>query len=218
MSRLLGDEEILTAVERDKEAYSSGFMPHPGLAICRAQDAKTDRLSREDERRKMAEWLETKQEAGVEPTVIVGQLKLEREGRASRDSPTINCPGLSPDGTGERLMTHYVGDDCPGGHRNTEPQKPRRSGHLYHCPTNSDGTCDASNEPCDGSWNGLHCIKHNQTHTCYYCDHKGTDVNRIATVTTFHTDPGVIPFSVESQQHTEYCCDDGDACDARIKA
>ena len=40
------------------------------------------------------------------------------------------------------------------------------------------------------------------THTCYYCHYEGTDVNRIHTVGS----KKVLPV---------YCCDDGNACDAR---
>ncbi len=84
------------------------------------------------------------------------------------------------------------------------------------CPGLSlDSTCDATGQRCV-PWSRKDCFAGIQ-HTCYYCDHEGTDVNRVAVVTTFHTDPGVIPFSVDGQQHTHYCCDDGDACDARIK-
>ncbi len=38
-----------------------------------------------------------------------------------------------------------------------------------------------------------------ETHTCYFCDHTGQDVNRIAVV----------------MPPKEYCCDDAVACDHR---
>ncbi len=38
-----------------------------------------------------------------------------------------------------------------------------------------------------------------EAHTCYFCDHTGTDVNRIAVV----------------MPPKEYCCDDAVACDHR---
>ncbi len=41
-----------------------------------------------------------------------------------------------------------------------------------------------------------------ETHTCYFCDHEGTDVNRIAVV----------------MPPKEYCCDDGIMCDERWQA
>ncbi len=40
-----------------------------------------------------------------------------------------------------------------------------------------------------------------KTHTCYFCDHTGTDVNRIATYRGIRS--------------TDYCCDDAVACDER---
>ena len=43
-----------------------------------------------------------------------------------------------------------------------------------------------------------------ETHTCYYCNHEGTDVNRIAT-----------PLSKFNEQQTVYCCDDAIMCDER---
>ena len=43
-----------------------------------------------------------------------------------------------------------------------------------------------------------------ETHACYYCQHEGTDVNRIAT-----------PLSKFNEKQTVYCCGDGDACDER---
>ncbi|KKN00453.1 hypothetical protein LCGC14_1137490 [marine sediment metagenome] len=45
----------------------------------------------------------------------------------------------------------------------------------------------------DGGWQAP------QTHTCYFCDHEGTDVNRIAVV----------------MPPKEYCCQDAVACDHR---
>ncbi len=41
-----------------------------------------------------------------------------------------------------------------------------------------------------------------ETHTCYFCDHTGQDVNRIAVV----------------MPPKEYCCDDGIMCDERWQA
>ncbi len=72
------------------------------------------------------------------------------------------------------------------------------------CPGLSlDGTCDATEAPCvPGSRTG--CFA-GATHTCYYCDHEGTEVNRI----------GGLPGG--PARDTQYCCDDGDACDARIR-
>ncbi|KKL24201.1 hypothetical protein LCGC14_2417680 [marine sediment metagenome] len=46
-----------------------------------------------------------------------------------------------------------------------------------------------------------------ETHACYYCQHEGTDVNRIAT-----------PLSKFNEKQTVYCCDDGDGCGKRVKA
>ena len=46
-----------------------------------------------------------------------------------------------------------------------------------------------------------------ETHTCYFCDHTGQDVNRIAT-----------PISRFKERQTVYCCDDGYACDERWQA
>ncbi len=54
-----------------------------------------------------------------------------------------------------------------------------------------------------------------ETHTCYYCDHEGTDVNRVAAHSTLKVAPRCIP--LDRDDHIVYCCDDGDACDARIK-
>ncbi len=45
-----------------------------------------------------------------------------------------------------------------------------------------------------------------ETHTCYYCDHEGTDVNRLAAYG---------PSMNEAQYG--YCCDDGQSCDARTR-
>lgn len=125
---------------------------------------------------------------GISSTAVVQHHLnvLQREGRIHRDAGVFRsirltdhwteCPGMTAICEGddapcrrkgcsmghwkepERLMTHYSGDDCPGGH---------------------------------------------QDHQCYYCFHEGTDVNRIA-----------IPYD----GHDAYCCDDGDACDERIKA
>ena len=43
-----------------------------------------------------------------------------------------------------------------------------------------------------------------EAHTCYFCDHTGTDVNRIATYLGIRS--------------TDYCCDDAVACDERWEA
>ena len=51
----------------------------------------------------------------------------------------------------------------------------------------------------DGGWQAP------QTHTCYFCDREGTDVNRVHSA----GNKRVLPV---------YCCDDGDACDARWQA
>ena len=57
----------------------------------------------------------------------------------------------------------------------------------------------------DGGWQPP------QTHTCYYCDHEGTDVNRIALVRQ--------QFPGESPDEDEvYACDDAIACDERWQA
>ncbi len=45
-----------------------------------------------------------------------------------------------------------------------------------------------------------------ESHTCYYCNHEGTDVNRIA------------GWNVVCRGSTEYCCDDGIMCDERWQA
>ncbi len=45
-----------------------------------------------------------------------------------------------------------------------------------------------------------------ETHTCYYCNHEGPDVNRVAELA-----------DAVNRRGTHYCCEDGDACDARIK-
>lgn len=47
------------------------------------------------------------------------------------------------------------------------------------------------------------------THTCYYCDHEGIDVNRIAFMQhQFHDE-------AEDEGDEVYCCDDAVECDKR---
>ncbi|KKK48104.1 hypothetical protein LCGC14_3148480, partial [marine sediment metagenome] len=41
-------------------------------------------------------------------------------------------------------------------------------------------------------------------HTCYYCEHEGTDVNRIAKM-----------WGCPGEEETCFCCDDAVACDHR---
>ena len=50
-------------------------------------------------------------------------------------------------------------------------------------------------------------VEHGEIHTCYYCSREGTDVNRLAVYGPRMNEP-----------QYGYCCDDGDACDARTKA
>ncbi len=288
----------------------------------KAQDSRTDRLSREDERRKMAEWFDVKCQHRSHGSITFGQrirrdckycvrdmYELLREGRAPWDviisgqadpalvdriSTQYACPGNSdgvcdatdqpcngrwnglhcikitvtyppPDlvtlsvdrkimaleeltakclkcgAEGVRIRgglcdgcyeaatpkTHYVGDDCPGGHYNDGT-----SAHLVHGEgTHIEGThtcclcgyqgIDVNRLLPDRSWpkgsimpeyacdSPQWCAerakgKQPGRHTCYYCNHEGTDVNRIH----FAGGKRVLP---------SYCCDDGDACDARIK-
>ena len=74
------------------------------------------------------------------------------------------------------------------------------------CPGKApDGTCDATEAPCGpGSRTG--CFA-GATHKCYYCDHEGTDVNRIAEFKGDHID----------EDSTDHCCDDARACSARTR-
>ena len=46
-----------------------------------------------------------------------------------------------------------------------------------------------------------------ESHTCYFCDHEGTDVNRIAK-----------PISRFKERQTVYCCDNAILCDERWRA
>ena len=46
-----------------------------------------------------------------------------------------------------------------------------------------------------------------ETHTCYFCDHTGQDVNRIAK-----------PISRFKERQTVYCCDNAILCDERWRA
>ncbi len=49
-----------------------------------------------------------------------------------------------------------------------------------------------------------------ESHTCYFCDHTGVDVNRIACIS--------IVFNHAMDERAElpnYCCDDAAACDRR---
>ncbi len=179
--RLLTDEEISAAFATPlklREKFPTT------RRMLRLQDAKTDPLVRADERRKMAEWLdgpcEDETHEGYQAAHwcchkcmidVFGHLSEGRAPWAFRsapeavpgDDPPSGAPNAFASIKGERLMTHYVGDDCPGGHHN-----------------------DAT------------------VHTCYYCDHEGTDVNRVHSV----GNERVLPV---------YCCDDGDACEVRIK-
>ena len=81
---------------------------------------------------------------------------------------------------------------------------------------------DCGNDTCDGRLShegteicaaGHHCGTANtrvrcnpvaETHTCYFCNHTGQDVNRIAKLA-----------GCPSEEDIFYCCDDAVACDER---
>ncbi len=79
-------------------------------------------------------------------------------------------------------------------------------GQTSKCPGLSpDGTCDATEAPCvPGSRSG--CFV-GTVHTCYYCNHMGTDVNRMPTRETKDI--------LRDPCGEEYCCDGVADCDAR---
>ena len=63
---------------------------------------------------------------------------------------------------------------------------------------------------CSEAGESVRCDLIEETHTCYYCDHTGVDVNRIACTSIF--------FNHAMDEHAElpnYCCDDGIMCDER---
>jgi len=79
------------------------------------------------------------------------------------------------------------GNDTCDGRLSHEGTEICAAGH--HCGTaNARVRCNPIEEP-------------RETHTCYFCDHTGQDVNRIA-----------IYLGIRS---TDYCCDDAVACDER---
>jgi len=67
--------------------------------------------------------------------------------------------------------------------------------------------CLQNGMPCSVATDGIACAFHHpeihaEVHACYFCDHTGTDVNRIAAV----------------MPPMEYCCQDAVACDERWQA
>ena len=67
--------------------------------------------------------------------------------------------------------------------------------------------CLLNGMPCNVATDGIICAFHHlEAHTCYFCDHEGADVNRIAS------------WNVVCRGSTEYCCDDGVMCDERWQA
>ena len=60
---------------------------------------------------------------------------------------------------------------------------------------------------CSEVGGSVRCDLIEETHTCYYCNHEGADVNRIAK-----------PISKFKERQTVYCCNDGTLCDERWQA
>ena len=66
--------------------------------------------------------------------------------------------------------------------------------------------CLLNGMPCNVATDGIICAFHHlETHTCYFCDHTGQDVNRIDRLAVN---------AVGGDEHI-YCCDDAVACDHR---
>lgn len=137
MSRLLTDEAIIIlsiAVGMKRGDGLADNVSADLLTYLKAQDAKTDPLSREDERRKMAEWLETmrnKEALFLIPDVWLDSL---REGRAPWDSPTGHATEAGAGGS--TVETHrcyycsYEGTDV------------NRIATLHDIPSQSPYCCD----------------------------------------------------------------------------
>ena len=80
---------------------------------------------------------------------------------------------------------------------------PRKRQVTVRCSQLSEAEiCLLNGIPCSVATDGITCAPTcctMEAHTCYFCDHTGQDVNRIAVV----------------MPPKEYCCDDGEACDER---
>ena len=140
------------------------------------------------------------------PSIALGRFKLWLHRKGIMPGETDAAFSTSPERPGQASVTRTDG-----------PEK------AVPCPGLSPaGTCDATDEKCvpysrSGCYAGVEVLPIKVMvemirgrHTCYYCEHTGDDVNRIALIEDVH------PALPNTTIH--YCCDDGDACDARITA
>ncbi len=94
----------------------------------------------------------------------------------------VRCNSIVPT-TSEKLAA------CPDLCRDDDGRKEVCIRDWCYCPVVDGGKCPFTTK---------------ETHTCYFCDHTGQDVNRIAK-----------PISRFKERQTVYCCDNAILCDER---